>query len=111
MTYVLGSRCSDGVVIVADRKHTMDKTIDSVYDNKILGEFSGVITGFAGIRGSYELFVMHMNDYIIKNGDMVYNEFLLKSIEITQKLKRNDYDVLSGVSSTLIIKLNLKISS
>ena len=30
-------------------------------------EFSGVITGFAGIRGSYELFVMHMNDYIIKN--------------------------------------------
>lgn len=56
MIYVLGSRCSDGVVIVADRKHTIDtieKTGDSVY-NKILGEFSGVITGFAGIRGSYE---------------------------------------------------------
>ena len=44
---------------------------------------------------------MHMNDYIIKNGDMVPNEFLLKSIEITQKLKRNDYDVLFGVSNVL----------
>ena len=44
---------------------------------------------------------MHINDYIIKNGDMVYNEFLLKSIEITQKLKRNDYDVLFGVSRTV----------
>ena len=46
---------------------------------------------------------------LLKIGDMVHNEFLLKSIEITQKLKRNDYDVLSGVSSYLIIKLNLKI--
>jgi hypothetical protein len=99
MTYVLGSRCSDGVVIVDDRKHTIDtieKTGDSVYDKKILDEFSGVITGFAGIRGSYELFVMNMNDYILKNGNISHNEFLLKSIEITQKLKRNDYEVLFG---------------
>ena len=60
--------------------------------------FQGVITGFAGIRGSYELFVMNMNDYILKNGNISHNEFLLKSIEITQKLKRNDYEVLFGVS-------------
>lgn len=44
---------------------------------------------------------MNMNDYILKNGNISHNEFLLKSIEITQKLKRNDYEVLFGVSSTV----------
>ena len=43
---------------------------------------------------------MNMNDYILKNGNISHNEFLLKSIEITQKLKCNDYEVLFGVSST-----------
>ena len=101
MTYVIGSRCSDGVVIVADRKHTIEKTGDSVYDNKILGEFSGIITGFAGIRGSYELFIMNMMDYLNKNGSMNPNEFLLKARDITLKLKSYDYEVLFGVSNTV----------
>ena len=107
MTYVLSSRCSDGVVIIADRKHTIDKAEDSVYDNKIFGEFSGIITSFSGIRGNYELFLLYLLDYINKNRSMNHNEFLLKAIEIAQKLKRNDYEVLFGISSTVTNNLSL----
>jgi 20S proteasome alpha/beta subunit len=101
MTYVLGSRCSDGVVIVADRKHTIEQKGDSVYDNKIFGEFSGIITSFSGIRGNYELLLSYLFDYINKNGSMNHNEFLLKARDITLKLKSYDYDILFGVSNTV----------
>jgi 20S proteasome alpha/beta subunit len=56
MTYILGSKCKDGVVLVADRKFSIEQGggIDFIYD-KLFGEYNGIIMGFAGTRRRFEL--------------------------------------------------------
>jgi 20S proteasome alpha/beta subunit len=59
MTYILGSRCNDGVVLVADTRFTIDQLggIGFMHDNdKIFAGISGMIMGFSGTRGKFELF-------------------------------------------------------
>ena len=51
MTLILGARCSDGVVLVADKKITKTNEISSIsyeYINKLHGELSHVIFGISG---------------------------------------------------------------
>jgi len=67
MTYVLGSRCKDGVVLIADTKFIIDRdgSITFIHDNgKIFAGISGVIIGFAGTRGKFELFQTAIMDYL-----------------------------------------------
>ena len=51
MTFILGARCTDGVVLVGDTRFTIDDGIDWIYDYKIFGNYDGLLIGFAGIRG------------------------------------------------------------
>ena len=43
MTYILGSCCSDGVVIVADRKFTVDYGSSYIYDDKVFQIVDGIV--------------------------------------------------------------------
>lgn len=99
-TFMLGSRCSDGVVIVSDRKFTIDQSgsIYSIYGDKLNGYFFGVISGFAGTRRDFELFMMHISEYVKENNNYVpIEKFLLKATEITKNLPYKDYDILFGI--------------
>ena len=59
MTYILGSRCRDGVVMIADRKFTVDYGSSYLHDNKLVHEVAGIVVGFSGSRGVFELFQTH----------------------------------------------------
>lgn len=61
MTLLLGARCTDGVVLAADRIFTNHK---SIYGKKITGELDGVLTGFAGDRGSFTLFTAGLRKFV-----------------------------------------------
>jgi 20S proteasome alpha/beta subunit len=66
VTLILGGRCRDGVVLVADSKLTEDR-IDGLhfsYDNKITGEIEGILTAFSGDRGMFEVFTTRLRDYV-----------------------------------------------
>lgn len=56
MTYILGAKCSDGVVLVGDTKVTIDDGADYTYSNKIFNPFNTVVMGSAGISGLYKTF-------------------------------------------------------
>jgi 20S proteasome alpha/beta subunit len=56
MTYILGSRCRDGVVMIADRKFTVDYGSSYLHDNKLVHEVAGIVVGFSGSRGVFEPF-------------------------------------------------------
>jgi 20S proteasome alpha/beta subunit len=104
MTYILGSRCRDGVVLVADRKFTVDQSggFDPIYDNKLIGEFYGIIMGFSGARRRFELFTTYVMDYVKttqgRNKLIPIEKFILKASEIARSLTRCDFDVLFGLS-------------
>jgi 20S proteasome alpha/beta subunit len=66
MTYILGSRCHDGVVIIADTKFTTSNgPITEQYDvDKITGEFPGYITAFSGKRHKFERFRSEIREFL-----------------------------------------------
>jgi 20S proteasome alpha/beta subunit len=106
MTYILGSRCSDGVVIVADRKVTIDQGtggIDHIYESKLYGEFRGIITGFSGLRQRYESFIIAMTEYLNrKRGEFKWipcEKFLMKASDIVSALPSRNLDILFGFTS------------
>ena len=58
MTLILGAKCVDGVVLVGDRKFTVTDLYGTtyIYGDKILGELNGVLTGFSGDLGAFQVF-------------------------------------------------------
>jgi 20S proteasome alpha/beta subunit len=66
MTLILGTRCSDGVVLAADRKLSSigDRGIQYQFGDKITGELDGVLTAFAGDAGAFQVFAMNLRNYV-----------------------------------------------
>jgi 20S proteasome alpha/beta subunit len=55
MTYILGSHCSNGVVLVADRKITFDdNTVE--YENKLFMPYTPIVLGSSGSTVLYDKF-------------------------------------------------------
>jgi hypothetical protein len=63
MTFIFGSKCKNGVVMVADRKFIVNNGTDYEYDDKLWGDIGGVIAGFSGSRGTFELFRTSVRDF------------------------------------------------
>lgn len=65
MTFIFGSRCHDGVVLVADRKITTINEFQSIrfeIKQKLFGIIRQVIFGSSGSTHTYELF----RDYVVE---------------------------------------------
>jgi 20S proteasome alpha/beta subunit len=60
MTYILGARCSDGVVLVGDTKITLGGGTQFTYGKKLFKPFTSVVMGAAGISGLYSSFQNRM---------------------------------------------------
>jgi len=56
MTYILGARCSDGVVLVGDTKITIEEGADYAHGKKITIPLINVVMGSSGIGGLYKDF-------------------------------------------------------
>jgi len=106
MTYILGARCKDGVVLIADRKFTIDAGAGYEYDDKLFGDLAGVIVGFSGSRGTFEIFRTRIRDYVITSQGATKDKLILKLSETTYDIgnkygRGSDYgfDVLVGIQS------------
>ena len=64
MTLIMGAKCSNGVVLVADRKVTPGDLSAFDYRNKI---FNGIRHMIYGSVGSTKLFVGQVEDYVMGN--------------------------------------------
>lgn len=61
MTFVFGSRCTNGVVLVADRKVTLlDDGLHFDFCDKLFGFVEHVIVGSSGSTDTFELFRGHL---------------------------------------------------
>ena len=69
MTYVLGAKCTDGVVLVSDTKFTTYSGTDDYYDDKITGEKPSVLTAFSGSREPFEEFRMRLREFVREHGN------------------------------------------
>jgi 20S proteasome alpha/beta subunit len=106
MTFIVGSKCVDGVVVVADRK-IMILNKDSLnfdYKKKLFAELRHVAFGSSGSTGNYELFRSHVKSHIRKN-DVSIDDISLVLSDITFNLNERykyryetTFEVLVGIA-------------
>lgn len=99
MTYVLGARCSEGVVLIADTKMTVNGGVGAKFGDKITGELTGVLTSFSGLRDQFEPFRSQLRELRRSLDKPITPDTVLKSIK----------DVLRSLYSQYGNRLNLEL--
>lgn len=64
MTYILGARCDDGVVMIADRRITIEGGRAYQYADKLISDLKNVTIGFSGSTGKFNRFRTKVRNYI-----------------------------------------------
>jgi 20S proteasome alpha/beta subunit len=69
MTFIVISKCADGVVLVADRKITTicKDGLNFDYRKKLFAELRHVVFGSSGSMGNYELFRGRVKSHVRRN--------------------------------------------
>ena len=90
MTFIMGAKCIDGVVLIADRKVTLSDLSDFDYHNKLFDGLGHVIYGSAGSAGMYRLFVDTVEEYVRTRpvGEVNFRNAVLKLSEIAYDIYR-----------------------
>lgn len=109
MTYILGSVCADGVVLVADRKIFLEGGALHEFEDKLFVVQPWMVVGSSGILGLFEKFrdklTMYLESQAYDNSVLT----LITEIEnITRELnsaysevlRGREFDVLLGIQST-----------
>jgi len=111
MTYILGSVCTDGVVLVADRKILLEGGTIHEYEDKLFVCVPWMIVGSSGILGLFEKFRDRLTSYLgsseYSDNANVYNltneiENLTRELnnDYFEVLRGRDFDVLLGIQAT-----------
>lgn len=106
MTFILGSKCSDGVVLVADRKITLTDDTGMYFDyrDKLFAVLRHVMFGSSGSTGNYEQFRGRIRNHISTNTVSVNDIILVLSDHVYTLNERYKYrnetvfDILVGIS-------------
>jgi 20S proteasome alpha/beta subunit len=102
--YALGVRSSNGVVLITDRKLTLDEGASQDFVDKIYGDIYGVLWAYAGAAGTFELFRSTVRDFVQANPKTTIDGFIIKLSEITHKIIEDfqyyfgQYEVLVAIS-------------
>lgn len=104
MTFILGARCKDGVVLIADKKvTTIDGGLDFDFRNKLFGNLGHIIFGSSGSTDMFELFRAQVMSHVTRN-NVSFRDILLVLSENTFALndrykfrKELTFDVLVGM--------------
>jgi 20S proteasome alpha/beta subunit len=103
MTLILGSKCADGVVLIADKKVILNGGIDIDYRDKLFAVLDYVVFGSSGSTDNFELFRGYVMEYFRKNKisfDDVIKELSGLAFRVNQKYNFNKdfyFDVLVGL--------------
>lgn len=111
LTYILGSRCKDGVVLVGDRKITMEGGADHDYEEKLFVDIHPMVVGSSGVSGLFEKFRNRIKTYAalqVQQGHPINVDAFITEIE-NQTLNLNQtyrerimgqvFDVLIGIKT------------
>jgi 20S proteasome alpha/beta subunit len=104
MTFILGSHCKDGLVLVADRKITIGQGEDYDECDKLFGEIRHVVYGSSGDAGMFELFRGYVTDYVNTHpGEITYQNATVKLALCGLKMNKeyglspNLYEILVAI--------------
>lgn len=109
MTYILGSNCSDGVVLISDRKVVSGDGSSHEYEDKIFFVDPWMIVGSSGTLALFQKFREQVTEYINSPNcertvfaitDVIETTTGQLNASYHDLLQGHDFDVLLGIKST-----------
>jgi 20S proteasome alpha/beta subunit len=91
MTYILGLRCREGVVLVGDKKVTTTNEVESItfeYKRKIHGIIGGIVFGSSGSTDIFGLFMDDIAEQVKTRGDVTFDNAILKMTDIVLEMNK-----------------------
>lgn len=111
MTYILGSHCADGVVLVGDRKLVSGDGSTHEYGDKIFVDFPSMVVGSSGISGLFEKFRERLTYFVASPSYEHTVAVLTTQIEtITRQLNEAYRDILKGEYFDVLLGLKGSIT-
>jgi len=110
MTYILGSRCSDGVVLMGDRKVILQGGSTSEYEDKLFLDSDWLVVGSSGVLALFEKFREKVTAFITSPDYDNMVATLIRQIEIITRELNKEYsgvlleqgiDVLVGIKTSV----------
>jgi 20S proteasome alpha/beta subunit len=106
MTFIIGAKCIDGVVLIADRRVTLltKDGLNFEYRKKLFAELRHVVFGSSGSTGNYELFRSRVLSHIRKNNvliDDITNVLSDMAFELNKRYEFKEnliFDVLVAIA-------------
>jgi 20S proteasome alpha/beta subunit len=88
MRFILSTKCTDGVVLIADRKVILfaKDGLNFEYRKKLFAELRHLVFGSSGSTGDYELFRSRVQSHIRKNNILI-DDIINVLSDIAFKLK------------------------
>ena len=112
MTYILGSMCSDGVVLVGDRKITLGDGTTHEYEDKLFMDTPWMVVGSSGTLGLFEKFREMLTAYISSpKYDGNIPALTIRIENITRELNESYREVLGGQVFDVLIGIKTNINA
>jgi len=104
MTYILGAHCLDGVVLVADRKVTLDSGADQTFEDKLFYVANSIVVGSSGVSGLFEKFRERLGMQInLPNWEKTILNLTSHIETITRELNEQYREVLHGEAFDVLL--------
>lgn len=112
MTYILGARCKDGVVLIGDRKVELEEGTDFGYEDKMFMDVNNLVIGSSGVSELFDKFRTRLLSYITKHPKGTdIDTFVIEVENITKQLNENYRDALMGGTFGVLIGIKLPQTS
>ena len=112
MTYILGARCKDGVVLIGDRKIGIDEGTDFELEAKIFMDINHIIVGSSGVTGLFDKFRVRVLDFVSETPPPTKMQVFIRKIEdITREINEHYRERLEGETFDVLLGIKLKQTS
>jgi 20S proteasome alpha/beta subunit len=91
MTYIVGARCKDGVVLIGDQKVTLEGGADYDFEDKIFRDIPNIIVGSSGASGLFDKFRSRVGQYVATHTQGVEIQAFISEIENITKALNDEY--------------------
>lgn len=109
MTLIIGARCSDGVVMVADRKITViwaNGSVEYKYGTKLFGILYHVILGSSGNTGMFNLFKSRCMEYVDSHNVPI--QYVISRLCDITKRTNEEYGMRYDTSFDVLVAIQYK---
>jgi 20S proteasome alpha/beta subunit len=109
LTVIIGAKCSDGIVLIADRKYTDVMTGDGDFGEKIYGDAAHFLVEFTGKFSAFDIFRKYIFGDILIRKDYTFFNAISRSCNLVKKFNESIYP--TGPKFEVLIALHRRKDS